>query len=532
MDATEQTPLLQGSTSGSPLASRWKRTLSKDALALKATAKLKRLSQKKNQKLQGMSTWPWYSFLNSMLRPHSHRWQAKAFRSIITFLILLGMLAFILESDQDISHKYHHMFVMLESVSSVVFILEYGLRLYFAPERLRFKGLDPWEARGKFIFSFDSVIDLLSFLPWLLEMVFRLDLPNFSVLRVVRLFRLLKAAPVVGSFDVVARVLYYNAEILCVALLICAVMILTMATLLYYMRPEENNKDFSSILATVYIAVMMLTGQGGPEGDLPWYTKVVVVMTAIFAVAQFAIPASMLTWGFEQEAQRRIVKRAEEHKKQAAKLLSGEMDRVSSSSSDGGHERWREWDEYEEVVVGSDSEADGEEEAGQPVKTFEGLTLKEQARAAKLFGLLDDDDDDQVATADIIGDDRRSDMVADSQLDPDGDGITTIEDFMAWLAHIKSKFPSSVFFELLKGLELRVKHPPRRETPTRRLAAPRTPLAAAGEQRPSFGGILTSQQIRAFAEQYEALEKEVSRLQARNQALEEELARVKSDVQP
>jgi len=500
---------------------------------MKATAKLKRLSQKKNQKLEGISAWPWYNFLSSMLRPHSHRWQAKAFRSIITFLILLGMFAFILESDQDIARNYHHMFVMLERVSSVVFMLEYCLRLYFAPERVRFKGLGSWDSRCKFIFSFDSAIDLLSFLPWLLEVVFRLDLPNFSVLRVVRLFRLLKAAPVMGSFDVVARVLYYNAEILCVALLICAVMILTMATLLYYMRPEEHNKEFSSILATIYIAVMMLTGQGGPEGDLPWYTKVVVIITAIFAVAQFAIPASMLTWGFEQEAQRRIVKRAEENKKQAAKLLSGEMDRVSSSSSDEGKERWREWDEYEDIVVGSDSEADGEEEAGKPVKQFDGLTLKEQSRAAKLFGLLDADDDDQVATADliVIGDVQRSDLA--SKLDPDGDGITLIEDFMAWLAHIKSHFPSSVFNELLKGLELRVKQPSQKEVPTRsRQAAPGTPSAAAGEQQPTFAGMLASQQLRTFADQYEALEKEVARLQARNQALEEELVRVKIDVQP
>jgi len=409
----------------------------------------------------------------------------------------------------------------------VVFMLEYGLRVYFAPVRVRFKTAgSPWEARKKFIFSFDSVIDVLSFLPWLIEVVFRVDLPNLSVLRVVRLFRLLKAAPVMGSFDVVARVLYYNAEILCVALLICAVMILTMATLLYYMRPEEHNKEFSSILATIYIAVMMLTGQGGPEGDLPWYTKVVVIVTAIFAVAQFAIPASMLTWGFEQEAQRRIVKRAEENKKQAAKLLSGETDRVSSSSSDEGRERWREWDEYEDVVVGSDSDSDGGDEAAKPVKTFEGLTLKEQSRAAKLFGLLDDDDDDRVATEDLVvtNDDQRSDVMLASLLDPDGDGITMIEDFMAWLAHIKSRFPSSVFSEILKALELRVKRPSSKEGLTQ--------SRQAVEQQPSFTGMLASQQLRAFADQYEALEKEVARLQARNQALEEELARVKSDMQP
>jgi len=345
-------------------------------------------------------------------------------------------------------------------------------------------------------------------------------------LRVVRLFRLLKAAPVMSSFDVVARVLYYNAEILCVAFLICAVMILTMATLLYYMRPEDND-DFSSILATIYMAVMMLTGQGGPEGKLPWKTKIVVIFTAIFAVAQFAIPASMLTWGFEQEAQRRIVKRAQENKKRAAKLLSGEMDRVSSSSSDegGGQRRWREWDEYEDVVVGESSESDGEQEAGQLVTMFEGLTLKEQSRAAKLFGLLDDDDDGRVTTTDLIAntDIERSHELLASKLDPDGDGITMIEEFMAWLAHIKSRFPSSVFNEVFKELESRVKQRSRQ-------AAPTQPVGA--EQQPSFAGMLASQQLRAFADQYEALEKEVARLQARNQALEDELARVKSDVQP
>jgi len=539
MDATEQTPLLQGGTYGtSSLNPSNTQALVKTKMSgmMKATAKLRQLNNKNKQKLQGRSAWPWYSFFNSMLRPHSHRWQAKAFRGIVASLILLGMVAFIFESDQDIAREYHQFFAILESVSSVIFMLEYALRFIFAPERVKFKGQGPWEARGKFVCSFDSMIDVLSFLPWLLEVLFPLDLPNLSVLRVVRLFRLLKAAPIMSSFDVVARVLYFNAEILCVAFLICGVMILTMATLLYYVRPEDN-KEFSSILATVYLAVMMLTGQGGPEGELPWYTKVVVIITAIFAVGQFAIPASMLTWGFEQEAERRIVRRAEENKKQAAKLLAGEMDRLSSSSSDHEAERWREWDEYEEQIVGgSDSEADGEEEAGPPVKRFEGLTFKEQTRAAKLFGLLDDDDDGQVATELIImtGHLEKSDLA--SKLDPDGDGITTTEEFMAWLAHIKSRFPSSVFIELLKGLESRVKPPSQKEAPTQSQqaasASPVPVVSASQEQQQSFAGMLASQQLRIFADQYEALEKEIARLQARNQSLEEELARAKKDVQP
>ena len=48
-------------------------------------------------------------------------------------------------------------------------------------------------------------------------------------------------------------------------------------------------------LATLYLSLLMLCGQGEPEGDLPWYTEVVVSLTACFSIAFFAIPASMLS---------------------------------------------------------------------------------------------------------------------------------------------------------------------------------------------------------------------------------------------
>ena len=54
--------------------------------------------------------------------------------------------------------------------------------------------------------------------------------------------------------------------------------------------------------------VLMLTGrsfccawQGVPDGELPWYTKLIVALTAMFSVPVFVIPSSMLTWGFEAE---------------------------------------------------------------------------------------------------------------------------------------------------------------------------------------------------------------------------------------
>ena len=115
---------------------------------------------------------------------------------------------------------------------------------------------------------------------------------------------------------------------------------LSTSVLLYFLQPGgedgDSEEDFSSIPATFYLSVLMLTGQGVPEGALPWYTarietterawpllwplplpwrlaaltpnatclffplpgpqKLVVAITAVFSVAIFAIPASMLTY--------------------------------------------------------------------------------------------------------------------------------------------------------------------------------------------------------------------------------------------
>ena len=75
---------------------------------------------------------------------------------------------------------------------------------------------------------------------------------------------------------------------------------------MYYLRPQgddvslvDDASDFESISKTMVLSTLMLTGQGGPSGKLPWYTQLVVLLTGIFSVAMFAIPASMLTWGFE-----------------------------------------------------------------------------------------------------------------------------------------------------------------------------------------------------------------------------------------
>jgi hypothetical protein len=112
------------------------------------------------------------------------------------------------------------------------------------------------------------------------------------------LLRILKTESFSEASKSVYRVFKYNSEILYVALCIGVGMVLFTSVLMYYTRPK-NHEQFESLSATIYLSTLMLTGQGGPDGQLPWYTSAVVLLTGVFSIGMFAIPASMLTWGFE-----------------------------------------------------------------------------------------------------------------------------------------------------------------------------------------------------------------------------------------
>merc|ERR1719446_13639 len=160
----------------------------------------------------------------------------------------------------------------------------------------------------------------------------------------------------------------------------------------------------------------------------------VCVITAIFAVAQFAIPASMLTWGFEQEAERRIKKNHDKRAAQLKRVKEGTDlgDQWSSASSDGNSDDLaEEWKEYEGVVVDSDQEeAPSESQAKQKGKKE--LSAKQHARVLKIFKTLDTEGRGWITTKEIAL--KGWDLDAWShKLDPDSNGRTYKKDFVGFV---------------------------------------------------------------------------------------------------
>eukprot|EP00938_MAST-03A_sp_MAST-3A-sp1_P005749 g5749.t1 len=327
-----------------------------------------------------------HTWLYSMLSANSQKTQARYFKNCITVAICLTTASFIFSTEPRFE-SWNPVFDAIEAISSSLFLIELMLRMYVITESRKKKYHNkPFIGRIRFLIEPESLVDLLSSVPYFVELAWRNDLPTLTWLRMFRLFRLLKTNRYAKAFNSVYRVVWFNREMLSVLLLLCFILMLTTATFLYYIARADDNLndthgDFGSIPSALYVSTMMLTGQGGPDGDLPWYVKVLCGTTAVFGVAFFVLPASILVWSFEAEAERLIAKDREERLKRKKMKERGETP-ITSSSADSdkpdGAFSSDAWEAYEKVILG-DVEDDNDDDK------------KKKEETKKLFDKMDAD---------------------------------------------------------------------------------------------------------------------------------------------
>lgn len=83
----------------------------------------------------------------------THSKAGHRFDVIITWMIVVSVSVVILETVHELSRNYRHIFLIAEWCFTILFTIEYLLRLYSAKD---------WK---KYAFSFFGIVDLLSFIP-------------------------------------------------------------------------------------------------------------------------------------------------------------------------------------------------------------------------------------------------------------------------------------------------------------------------------------------------------------------------------
>ncbi len=231
----------------------------------------------------------------------------RTFNVFIMSLILLNVIFVILESIKVISNQYQDFFDSFETLSVLIFTVEYILRLWTCTIHHKFQ--NPIWGRIRFMLSPLVLVDLIAILPFYLPMIIPVDLIFLRGLRLLRIFRILKLARYTTSLRIFSNVMYSKKEDLAISFLIMFIVLFFASTLMHYAEHQAQPESFSSIPDAMWWAVSAFTTIGyGDAVPITPLGKFLAVTISIFGIGIFALPAGILASGFIEEMHTRTRK--------------------------------------------------------------------------------------------------------------------------------------------------------------------------------------------------------------------------------
>lgn len=230
------------------------------------------------------------------------RWD-KVLNAFLITLILLNLVAVMLETEHDIYVQYAPYFDAFDKFSVAIFTVEYLLRFWSANYEHKYKHW--FWGRLKYIFSWESLIDLAAILPFFLHAIFQFDLRVLRLLRLARLLRVFRLTSYMRSTKMIADVFRNRINELLLSLILTTSLIIIAACIMYFAEHNAQPEAFKSIPDTLYWSVVTLTTTG--YGDMVPKTGIGKLLTGIImltGVAFFALPAGIITAGFLEESRK------------------------------------------------------------------------------------------------------------------------------------------------------------------------------------------------------------------------------------
>ena len=208
----------------------------------------------------------------------------KLFDVVLIVCIIVSVIAVILDSVTSIRTRYGYALYIVEWFFTVVFSIEYILRLLSARRPV------------KYAVSFFGIIDLLTVIPTYLDLI----LPGtrfllvIRILRVLRIFRVLKLARYVGEMNTLLQALKTSIRKVMVFLLAIVSIVVVLGSMMYLIEGAEHG--FTSIPVSIYWAIVTLTTVG--YGDLSPQTplgQALAVIVMIMGYSIIAVPTGIFS---------------------------------------------------------------------------------------------------------------------------------------------------------------------------------------------------------------------------------------------
>ena len=227
---------------------------------------------------------------------------SRWFDRLITVLILVSVVT-VFAITFKLPEGVRVALFMIESVSSVVFSVEYLLRIWTADEL--YPGMPALKARIRYVVSFMAIVDLLSILPFWLPMFLPDAMLGMRALRLVRLLRILKLNRYFDAMKSLGDVIESKKRELIGSTFFVFLLMMVSSLLMYAAENEAQPQVFRNAFSGLWWAVATLTTVG--YGDIYPVTVLGRILGATIAfsgVAALAIPTGILTSGLMEHVEK------------------------------------------------------------------------------------------------------------------------------------------------------------------------------------------------------------------------------------
>jgi voltage-gated potassium channel len=216
-----------------------------------------------------------------------------AFDVALIAAIAISVMVVMMTTVGDIDAQHGELLYRIEWIFTVLFTIEYGLRLYCVHDRRNYAT------------SFFGVVDLLAILPTYLGLILTGTAPMLviRVLRVLRLFRVMHMDRYVGEANVLLEVLSASWRKTLIFVYAVLTLVVIFGTLIYLI--EGGNGPFTSIPESMYWAIVTLTTVG--YGDIVPGTplgKSIASLIMITGYGIIAVPMGIFFSEFSQASER------------------------------------------------------------------------------------------------------------------------------------------------------------------------------------------------------------------------------------
>ncbi|MFO7853257.1 MAG: ion transporter [Bacteroidota bacterium] len=210
--------------------------------------------------------------------------EGKAFDVVLITLIVISIITVILDSVPDINASVHDTFRAIEWIITIVFTIEYILRIIVVRDPKRY------------ILSFYGIIDLLAILPTYISLIVSggSSLLIIRALRLLRVFRVFKLSRYTIAGSIIGSALRASKAKIGVFLAAVTTIIIIIGTMMYLVEGSENG--FTSIPRGIYWTIVTITTVG--YGDIAPATglgQFIASLTMLTGYSIIAVPTGIVS---------------------------------------------------------------------------------------------------------------------------------------------------------------------------------------------------------------------------------------------